>query len=82
LCFERPLAHARHYLGYADNIKKRLRRHRAGKGARILAALVRERIGRKLVRVWEGAGRIDERRLKSQKNAPRLCPICRKSIGK
>lgn len=75
--FERPLHHARHYLGYcADGtLQVRLIRHRAGRGARLLAVLRTLNIGWEVVRVFEG-DRHFERTLKNRRNTPRLCPVC------
>jgi predicted GIY-YIG superfamily endonuclease len=73
-----PRGTARHYIGWADDLDARLAEHRGGRGARILAACVREGIRFDLVRTWEGVGRSFERRLKNQKHARRLCPVCRR----
>ncbi|HEV7431574.1 MAG TPA: hypothetical protein VGN77_00925 [Steroidobacteraceae bacterium] len=74
--FDRPLHHARHYLGYcADGtLEVRLIRHRAGRGARLLAVLRELGIGWRVVRVFEG-DRHFERRLKNHHSC-RLCPVC------
>jgi hypothetical protein len=74
--FDRPLHHARHYLGYcADGtLQVRLIRHRAGRGARLLAVLRELNIGWRVVRVFEGDRRI-ERRLKNYRSC-HLCPVC------
>jgi hypothetical protein len=73
--FDRPLHHARHYLGYcADGtLEVRLIRHRAGRGARLLAVLRELNIGWRVVRVFEGDRKV-ERRLKG--GSVRLCPVC------
>jgi hypothetical protein len=75
--FDRPLHHARHYLGYcADGtLEVRLIRHRAGRGARLLAVLRELNIGWRVVRVFEGDRKF-ERRLKGNSRV-RLCPVCR-----
>lgn len=75
--FDRPLHHAKHYLGYcADGtLEVRLIRHRAGRGARLLAVLREFNIGWRVVRVFEGDRKF-ERRLKGR-GASRLCPLCR-----
>ena len=65
LHFDRPLAHARHYLGSTANLDTRL--------MEVVTALG---IGFQLARTWAG-GRPEERRLKRRKNSPRLCPICK-----
>lgn len=72
---EQPRAHARHYIGWSQNLPRRIAHHRAGNGARLLAA-VSAAGGRYVVaRVWTGT-RTDERRLHRAKCSPRLCPIC------
>lgn len=75
LHFSSPLAHARHYLGTAKDLERRLKQHRAGKGARICAVAVEQGIELILARTWRGGRRL-ERALKNQHNAPRLCPVC------
>lgn len=75
--FETPLHHARHYLGYADDIARRLRQHRAGRGARLMAVVSEQGIDWQCVRVWVGEDRHFERRLKNRHESPRLCPVCR-----
>lgn len=76
LHFDKPLRHARHYLGYAEDVEKRLKRHRSGAGSRLLAALKRAGIEFTLVRTWEGDRKF-ERSLKQRKNSPDLCPVCK-----
>ena len=75
LHFDRPLKHARHYLGYAEDLGARLERHRAGNGARLMEVIATAGITWRLARTWEG-GRKLERQLKRRKEAPALCPIC------
>jgi hypothetical protein len=76
---DRPLggpAHfAQHYLGTTINLDRRLETHRAGLGARILAAANERGVAYDVVRTWPG-GREVERRIKAQHAAPRLCPAC------
>ena len=83
VCFERPIGDpanpkgsAGHYLGWADDVDARLAEHRAGRGARILAACVEQGIAFDVLRTWAGADRSFERRIKRQHNAWRLCPRC------
>jgi hypothetical protein len=68
---------AGHYVGYTQlNLELRLTHHRNGTGARMLQ-VCRERGGDWVVaRVWPDGDRVWERRIKRQKNAARLCPIC------
>lgn len=76
LHFSTPYKHAAHYLGWAQDIPDRVNQHRNGSGARLPQVVVES--GRELIvsRIWLGANKTTERRLKNQKNAPLLCPIC------
>ena len=82
VCFEQqigtsnPKGSASHYLGWATDVDARMVEHRAGRGARILAACVAQGIGFEVVRTWAGVDRSFERRLKRQHNAWRHCPRC------
>lgn len=69
--------HARHYLGYADDIERRIAEHRAGQGARLCEVVVEAGCTLVLARTWPDQDRTFERGLKNNHNAPRYCPICR-----
>jgi len=72
---DRPLAHASHYVGFSNNILRRLLEHRSGVGSPLLRACNDYGISWRVVRVWaDGRGR--ERAIKRQKNSPRFCPVC------
>ena len=77
LHFERSFKHARHYLGWTEDLDRRLAQHRAGRGSPLIAAAIADGITFELAATWPG-DRTDERRLHRYKNSPgRLCPICR-----
>jgi predicted GIY-YIG superfamily endonuclease len=83
LHFERPLgnlsnpkAQAQHYIGWALDVRQRLTEHRNGWGSSLTMACVDRGIPFYLVRFWPGTAEL-ERKLKRQKNARKLCPICR-----
>lgn len=76
LHFDAPLAHAQHYVGYAEDLEARIARHRKGNGARLVSVFAEKGIGFTVARTWPG-DRKQERRIKNLKNSPRLCPICR-----
>lgn len=74
ICFHRPYAHARHYLGWTTDLAGRLQAHATGQGARLMAVLREAGIGWTLVRVWLDVERSLERQMKNH-NA-RYCPRC------
>jgi len=80
-----PRGQAQHYIGTAKDVEERCAQHKAGRGAKIMAAVEEQGIGwrgvRTCVRTWKGGFKL-ERRLKDQHNAPRLCPICAAAHGK
>lgn len=70
-----------HYLGWTGyDIEHRLEDHAAGRGARLMQVITQAGITFQLARTWP-AGRTYERRLKNQKNARRLCPLCNPQAG-
>jgi hypothetical protein len=77
---DRPMAHARHYLGWTPYSTPALRhqQHLLSRGARLLQVANERGITYGVVRVWLG-GRSLERQLKAQHHGPRLCPICNPS---
>ncbi|MFB4293432.1 hypothetical protein ACBI99_37745 [Nonomuraea sp. ATR24] len=76
LHFERPYKHARHYIGWTPgDLNRRLRQHRNGTGARLMAVVTAEGIDFVVARVWTG-GRNLERSLKRRGGASRCCPLC------
>ena len=76
--FDRPYKHAKHYMGMAEDIGRRERKHRAGHGAKIMKAVVAARIGWEIVRVWACETVAEAKRLekKIKGHSARLCPIC------
>ena len=79
LHFERPYHHARHYLGFTEDLDTRLEAHRTGDPHthhRLMQVVAAAGIGFVLARTWNTEDRAFERRLKRWKCAPRLCPIC------
>jgi predicted GIY-YIG superfamily endonuclease len=75
LHFDQPYKHARHYVGWARNVKRRLAEHEAGRGARLLAVVRSAGIGWTLARMWPGS-RARERQIKRQGGHARQCPLC------
>ena len=73
--FGRPYRHARHYLGFTENLDKRITDHLCGTGARLMEVVTKAKIEWKVSRTWPGDRGL-ERRLKNRKEAPKLCPIC------
>ena len=74
--FDKPLKHARHYLGYSkDDVRGRVQKHRTGNGARLMEAARKNGISWHVSRIWEGDYEL-EHILKRQHNARHLCPTC------
>ena len=69
--------HAKHYLGYADDIEPRFHAHLHGRGARLTQVAGEAGCTLLLVRIWVGADRTTERKFKRRSHVPKLCPICR-----
>jgi predicted GIY-YIG superfamily endonuclease len=75
LCFTRPYRHARHYVGWTEDLLDRLDAHAAGRGARLVEVITQAGIGFTLVRIREGT-RATERAIKNAGGAVRYCPAC------
>ncbi len=56
LHFERFYHHARHYLGYTEDLEARVAADRAGRGSPLVAAAVRDGIGFCVAATWPGIG--------------------------
>jgi len=76
LHFAEPYKHARHYVGFTEDLPHRLEEHRAGHGAKLTAAVAAAGIPFVLARTWEKVNRTFERRVHRTKNSPKVCPIC------
>ena len=80
LHFDRPLHHARHYLGWASDLEARLAVHGKADGSALMRAVAAAGIDWQLARTWTG-DRHRERQLK-QRGKARMCPLCRaEAIG-
>jgi len=69
---------AKHYLGWAQDLERRLAHHADGSGANLLRVVKNAGIGWTLARTWTG-GRHRERQLKRQGGRARMCPACKAS---
>lgn len=72
-----PYVGARHYLGLCldGNVSRRFLEHINGRGSKLVKHVVDAGIGIEVVRTWPGSWPT-EKRLKSWKDADKLCPIC------
>lgn len=80
LHFDRPYHHAKHYMGWTDDLGTRLALHKAPTGRsnhRLMQVIHAAGIGFTVSRIWPDGDRRLERQLKKWKNAPKLCPTCR-----
>ena len=81
LHLDRPLSErhaARHYIGWCYRLDSRMNQHLKGRGSRFMQVARERGIGFTLAAAFPG-DRNFERKLKNRKEAPRLCPICRKA---
>lgn len=80
--FEKPLKHARHYIGFCEfgNLEKRMEQHRKGNGSKLMAAVNEAGIGWEVAKIWENVDRSFERRLKNRNGASRFCPFCKDEL--
>lgn len=78
--FDRPMHHAKYYIGYCNEGKldARMHYHRSKRGARITAAAVEQGIGFNVIYTFPGADRNFERKLKNRKNTPKLVESLRR----
>jgi predicted GIY-YIG superfamily endonuclease len=75
LHFDQPYRHARHYVGWTEDLLDRLDRHATGHGARLIAVIWQAGIGFSAVRICEGT-RTTERAIKNAGGSVRYCPTC------
>src|ERR1035438_7593997 len=75
LHFDRPYKHARHYIGWALDVRRRLTEHAAGRGAHLMSVIKDAGITWQLARTWPG-DRNRERAIKRKGGASRCCPLC------
>lgn len=78
LHFSRPYKHARHYIGYTQDMEQRMAAHASGRGARLIEVVSDNGITFEVARTWSG-DRKEERRIKNMGGASRLCPMCRET---
>lgn len=71
-------AHAQHYAGHADDLRRRIRQHVTGSGSAFTRQAVERGIEMRVARVWTGGYEL-EKELKSRKATPRYCPCCQPS---
>ena len=73
LHFDQPYKHAKHYVGWTDDLLDRLDTHARGHGARLVAVIWHAGIGFTLVRICEGTRR-PERAIKNAGGAGPVLP--------
>lgn len=80
LHFDKPLCHAKHYIGWTSDLTARIKAHRSGNGGKLMAAVVAAGIGFCVARVWSNKTHEFEKYLKTRKESERFCPICSENI--
>lgn len=74
--FARRYHGKQHYMGFSTDVDKRVKAHKAGRGAPLLAAVTRRGIGWRVVRTWTRKDGFFEQRLKRGFALKELCPVC------
>jgi predicted GIY-YIG superfamily endonuclease len=74
--FARAHHGAWHYLGFSTNIPERVKAHRGGRGAPLLAAVTKRGIPWRVVRIWRKTDGFFEQQLKRKFALKELCPSC------
>jgi predicted GIY-YIG superfamily endonuclease len=71
-----------HYIGWAhqNGLYDRIEAHATGDGSPLLRAANERGIRWAVARLWVGADRHFERRLKRRRKAKHLCPVCRQEV--
>ena len=72
-----PYYHAQHYIGWTEDIERRLAEHRSGRGSPLIAAAVKAGIEIELAATWPGDRHLERRMHRYKNSRRRLCPICR-----
>lgn len=81
LHFDPPYLHARHYVGFSEDVPGRFDTHSRGRGSPLVKAALRSGSTVTVAHVWEEGDRTFERKIKNAKSTPRFCPICKNSKG-
>lgn len=79
--FTRKLHHAQHYIGYTEDLDRRILEHQRDR-FHLMGAVNAAKIPWLVARVWQDGDRAMERRLKSWNGSAQFCPICRAIAGK
>jgi predicted GIY-YIG superfamily endonuclease len=77
--FNEKYKHAGHYTGSCSNLKRRLEKHREGRGARLMEVITQAGIEWTVAATWKGDREL-ERKLKKRHGANRFCPICKAKV--
>lgn len=79
LHFDPKLCHAQHYLGFSDDVRRRVHEHVGGgsHSSPLVRAAIAAGSSVSLTRVWVGGDRTLERKLKNRHRLAPLCPVCR-----
>lgn len=75
--FAQAFGHAKHYVGFAENLPGRISHHRKGTGANLLKHVNAAGIDWDVVQVWENTTRTFERTLKNRGGKSKFCPACK-----
>ncbi len=79
--FTEKFHHARHYVGYTDDLARRITEHQRER-LHLFGAINKAGIPWLVARVWQDGDRALERKLKNWKGSAQFCPVCRAEAGK
>lgn len=81
LHFDTPFKHARHYIGFTQNLDQRCEDHLRGNGSNLVRHVCAAGIALRLAAEWRNVPQTEEYRLKNWGGMVRYCPICRADAG-
>ncbi len=79
LHFDPPYRHAKHYLGYTEDLANRFSLHLRGRGSPLVKAAVNSGSTIVLVRIWPHDGNAEQEIKRVVGSRARLCPLCNPS---
>src|SRR5512146_797810 len=80
LHFTSKFHHAQHYLGFTDDVQRRISEHQRER-VHLMGAVNAAKIPWLVAKIWPEGDRALERKLKHYRGSAQFCPICRALAG-